>query len=441
MSSDGGAFVDLTSSPCSSPHSAVRGGPATVSTVVLADTSLDLAGVRASLSALQQTIDQTEALRELRSDHEVLRREFLAKRRRAEDLDRQLIDAANAALPYVLFCQRKYDVVHHKLESTRTELAECLNPLQERLDCSCELEACRLRYRDLQLRYNEAVSEFEDRISTLEAQLAAASSFGVIIPPDTARRIADLESQLARPQSDLQVARDRRSALASELRESAMSHKTARAEVARLEAAVEHKTRRLRTLRGNYERRLRVADTTIATHTVELGLLQYRVSTLDRDLQKASQRAQAATSQRDQARAAHIATQDRVSAARDTIARLEKRINQVEKSQKSRQDLELALTALQQEKDALAVQRDELLGQLGERFMEVTDLRVERDQAQERLSSIASLLPSALSHKRARSESDSSAQSTRVSKAARSTSGPFPAGALNQGPASRSSIK
>ncbi|ETP11934.1 hypothetical protein F441_12607 [Phytophthora nicotianae CJ01A1] len=305
-------------------------------------------------------------------------------------------------------------MVRHKLESTRTELADCLNALQERLDNSSELEACRLRYRDLKLRYNEAVSEFHDRISTLEAQLAAASSFGVIIPPNTARRIADLEFQLARSQSDLQVARDRQSALASELRESTTPHKTAQAEVARLEATIEHKVRRLRTLRDNYERRLRVADTTIATHTAELGRLHDRVSTLDRDLQKASQRAQAAISQRDQARAAHIATQDRVSAARDNIARLEKRINQVERPQNSRQDLESALAKLQQEKDALAVQRDELFGQLGERFMEVTDLRAERDQAQERLSNIASLLPSMLSHKRARSESESPAQSTRT---------------------------
>ncbi|ETP00054.1 hypothetical protein F441_22523, partial [Phytophthora nicotianae CJ01A1] len=299
---DNGAFVDLTSSPCSSPRSAARRGPAVVSTVELVDPSLDLADVRALLSALQQAIDQTEALRELRSNHEVLRR--------AEDLDRQLADAANATSPYVLFCQHNYDVVRHKLESARTELADCLNALQERLDNSRELEACRLRYRDLKLRYNEAVSEFHDRISTLEARLAAASSFCVIIPPDTARRIADLESQLARCQSDLQVARDRQSALASELRKSATSHKAAQAEVARLEAAIKRKNCRLRTLNDNYERRLRVVDTTIATHTAELGRLQDRESTLDRDLQKASQCAQTATSQRDQARAAHIATRE-----------------------------------------------------------------------------------------------------------------------------------
>ncbi|ETO59297.1 hypothetical protein F444_22332 [Phytophthora nicotianae P1976] len=107
----------------SSPRSAARRGPAVVSTVELADPSLDLADVRASLSALQQAIDQTEALRELRSNHEALRREFLASRRRVEDLDRQIADAANAASPYVLFCQHKYDMVRHKLESTRTERA------------------------------------------------------------------------------------------------------------------------------------------------------------------------------------------------------------------------------------------------------------------------------------------------------------------------------
>ncbi|ETN15027.1 hypothetical protein PPTG_07245 [Phytophthora nicotianae INRA-310] len=337
MSSGKGAIVDLTSSPWSSRHSTARSGPATVSTVELANPSPDLAGVRASLSALQLSIDQVEALRELRSDH---------------------------------------------------------------FDNSCELETCRLRYRDLKLRYNEAVSEFQDRTSTLEAQLAAASSFGVIVPPETARRIADLESQLARSQSDLQVARDRQSALASELRESATSHKAAQAEVVRLEAAIKHKTRRLLTLSDNYERRLRVADTTIATHSTELNRVQDQVSTLDRDLQKASQRVQAAISQRDQAMAERTATQDRVS-ARDTIARLEKRINQVKKSQKLHQDFELALATLRQERDSLVVQRAELLGQLGERFME----------------------------------------STRVPKAARSTPGPFPAAALTQGPASRSSIE
>ncbi|ETM00997.1 hypothetical protein L917_02357, partial [Phytophthora nicotianae] len=161
------------------------------------------------------------------------------------------------------------------------------------------------------------------------------------------------------------------SALASRLRELATSHRAAQAEVARLEAAIKHKNGCLRTLNDNYERRLRVADTTIATHRAELVRLQDRVSTPNWDLQKASQRVQAVTSQRDQAKAAHIVTQDRVSAARDNIARLEKRISQVEKSQKTRQDLESALATLQQEKDALAVKRDEFLGQLGERFVEV----------------------------------------------------------------------
>ncbi|ETI53907.1 hypothetical protein F443_03214, partial [Phytophthora nicotianae P1569] len=410
MSSDGNVFVDLTSSPGSSPRSAVHGAPATVSTVELADPSLDLAGVRASLSALQQSIDQTTRTCVTSSwPHDTARRIWIVN------------------LPTRPMLRR------------RTKIAECLDALQQRFDNSHELEAGRLQYRDLKIRYDEAVSEF--RIGTLEAQLAAASSFGVVVPPDTARRIADLESQLARSQSDLQVARDRQSALASELRESATSHRAAQAEVARLEAAIMHKNGRLRTLNDNYERRLRVADTTIATHTAELNRLRDRVSTLDRDFLKASQRAQAAISQRDQAKAAHIAAQDRVSAARDTSARLEKRINQVERSQKSRQDLESALAKLQQEKDDLTVQRDELLGQLGERFMEITDLRAERDQAQEKLPNIASLLPSAPGHKRARPGSESPPQSARVSKAARSTSSSSPASVSSRVPASGSSIE
>ncbi|ETM42703.1 hypothetical protein L914_11699 [Phytophthora nicotianae] len=295
------------------------------------------------------------------------------------------------------------------------------------MDNSRELEGWRLRYHDLQLRYNEAVSEFQDRISTLKAQLAAASSFGVIVPPDTAHRIADLESQLARSHPDFQVARDRQSSLASELRESATSHRPPQAKVDHATAAIGRKTRRFRTLRENYERRLRIADSTIATNSTELDRLQDRVLTLDRGLQRASQHVCMATSQRDQARIER-ATRDRVSAARDTVARLEKRINQVEKSQKSLKYLEAALAALQQERDSLAVQGDELFGQLGERFME-------------KLSNITSLLPSTLGHKRARSEPDYPAPPARVPKAARSTPGPFPAGALSEGPTSRSSIE
>ncbi|ETP45314.1 hypothetical protein F442_08264, partial [Phytophthora nicotianae P10297] len=174
------------------------------------------------------------------------------------------------------------------------------------------------------------------------------------------------------------------SGLASELRESATANKATQEEVYRLEAAIERKSRRFRTLRDNYEHRLKVTDNMIAIHSAELDRLQDR---------------------------------------------------------KSRQDLESALATLQQEKDALAVQRDELLGQLGERFMEVTDLRAERDQAQGRLSNIASLLPSTSSHKRARSESESPTKSARVSKAARSASGLSQADASSHAPVSRSSIE
>ncbi|ETI39964.1 hypothetical protein F443_14513, partial [Phytophthora nicotianae P1569] len=90
-------------------------------------------------------------------------------------------------------------------------------------------------------------------------------------------------------------------------------------------------------------------------------------------------------------------------------------VNQVEESQKSRKDLEIALAALRQERDSPATQ--------------------------ERLSNFASLLPSTLGHKRTRSEPDSPAPPARVSKAARSTPGPFSTGALSEGPASRSSIE
>ncbi|ETP02929.1 hypothetical protein F441_20059, partial [Phytophthora nicotianae CJ01A1] len=397
MSSDSNVFVDLTSSPGSSPRSAPRGSLATVSTIELADPSLDLASVRASLSALPQSVDQVETLHELCSDHENLRRNFLTTRLCAKDLDRQLADAANAASPYVLFCQRKYDLVRHQLESTQTKLAECLDALQERFDNSHELEACRLRYRDLEIRYNEVVSEFLDRICTLEAQLAAASSFDVI-----SRGTASLPPLL----------------------ESATSRKAAQAEVTRLEAAIEHKTRRLRTLRDKYERRLRVADTTITTHTTELGRLQDRVSTLDRDLQKASQRVQRIVSQR-----------------LEILSPGWKGGLTKSRGLRSRVRTSSPCSQRFSGRETLWRFKEMKLGQLGERFMEGTDLGAERDQAQERLSNIASFLPSAPGHKRARSEAESPAQSTRVSKAARSTSHLSQASTSSHAPASGSSIE
>ncbi|ETI30032.1 hypothetical protein F443_22848, partial [Phytophthora nicotianae P1569] len=61
--------------------------------------------------------------------------------------------------------------------------------------------------------------------------------------------------------------------------------------------------------------------------------------------------------------------------------------------------------------------------------------------AQDKLSSIASLLPSALGHKRTRSESESPTQSARVSKAARSTSSLPQACTSSPAPVSRSSIE
>ncbi|ETO58659.1 hypothetical protein F444_22961, partial [Phytophthora nicotianae P1976] len=106
-------------------------------------------------------------------------------------------------------------------------------------------------------------------------------------------------------------------------------------------------------------------------------------------------------------------TEDRVSGARDTIARLERRINQVDKSRKSRQDLETVRASLRQERARLVVQKDDLLSQLDGRLGEIANFWSERDQAQERLSNIASLLLTVPSQKRARSESSSPAQFTR----------------------------
>ncbi|KAG2775688.1 hypothetical protein PC129_g4117 [Phytophthora cactorum] len=83
----------------------------------------DFAGVHASLDALCASVDCVEELQTLHQNHAILQRAYQAARQREADLDRQLADAADAASQFVLYCQHRYDLVRHRLETSQVALA------------------------------------------------------------------------------------------------------------------------------------------------------------------------------------------------------------------------------------------------------------------------------------------------------------------------------
>ncbi|KAG3112515.1 hypothetical protein PI125_g8165 [Phytophthora idaei] len=119
--------IDLASAGGSPREGAAGSTAPSPSTVVpMADVETpvpDFAGVRASLDALCASPDCVEELQTLRQNHAILQRAYQAARQREADLDRQLADAADAASQFVLYCQHRYDLVRHRLETSQVALA------------------------------------------------------------------------------------------------------------------------------------------------------------------------------------------------------------------------------------------------------------------------------------------------------------------------------
>ncbi|KAG3087765.1 hypothetical protein PI124_g14916 [Phytophthora idaei] len=139
-----------------------------------------------------------------------------------DDLDRQLIDAAGAASPFVLCCQHRYDLVRHLLRPSRVALTKCKSALQQCRHNSLEIETVHLRRRNLQIQYNEAVEDSQNRITGLETQLVAATSVGNVgvASPDASRRLLAMEALLAQDRSDRDMAVADRQLTESKLRDS-----------------------------------------------------------------------------------------------------------------------------------------------------------------------------------------------------------------------------
>ncbi|KAG6951470.1 hypothetical protein JG687_00013591, partial [Phytophthora cactorum] len=128
----------------------------------------NFAGVRASLDALRVSVVYTEEPQTLHLNHAISQTCLPGRSSARGRLGPQTPDAANAASPFVLFGQHRYDLV--RLESSQVALADCKTAFQERRDNSKEIEAVRLRHRNLQIRYYEAVEDFQNRIAGLETR-------------------------------------------------------------------------------------------------------------------------------------------------------------------------------------------------------------------------------------------------------------------------------
>ncbi|EEY70315.1 uncharacterized protein PITG_19615 [Phytophthora infestans T30-4] len=165
---DGGSCNAATPSSNASLPPMAHAIPVPVSTVDLADPSLDLLHVRASLRALEQAIDKVRELRELRRNHDALRREYLAARRRADDLDHQLAEAADAASPYVLFSQHNpngtANLANQNTGSSSDCVAACLarclrRSHQEKLSASPDSRHGEMLLLPVEMRYVSCVVE------------------------------------------------------------------------------------------------------------------------------------------------------------------------------------------------------------------------------------------------------------------------------------------
>ncbi|GMF26573.1 unnamed protein product [Phytophthora lilii] len=121
------ASAPVTSTTVPTGSVGVVGSPVcgdVVPTVEIATSPVDYATVLTSLEHLRLTIDRNTELERLRAEHTDLQRAYTANLRCVAEAEQQSEDAAQAASPFVQFCQQKHDLVRHQLETARAESAQ-----------------------------------------------------------------------------------------------------------------------------------------------------------------------------------------------------------------------------------------------------------------------------------------------------------------------------
>uniref|UniRef100_H3GYQ6 Reverse transcriptase domain-containing protein n=1 Tax=Phytophthora ramorum TaxID=164328 RepID=H3GYQ6_PHYRM len=95
-----------------------------VPTLSIALPHVDREAARNLLDTFADLLDRADAQSSLEEDHANLQRAYVAQRERADRLERE-IDAAYAnASPYVLFCQRQYDILYRRCQDAQRLAAD-----------------------------------------------------------------------------------------------------------------------------------------------------------------------------------------------------------------------------------------------------------------------------------------------------------------------------
>eukprot|EP00644_Phytophthora_capsici_P001910 jgi/Phyca11/15643/fgenesh1_pg.PHYCAscaffold_14_\ len=113
------------------------------------------------------------AYNDLQREFEDLQREHALLRREITTLRAELTSTLQQAAPYVSFCQRRYDLLRHRLEETQLRLAEMESALAVRRDNSVEIACIRDRLLAFEHMHADVVAEYNERVDELEARLAS----------------------------------------------------------------------------------------------------------------------------------------------------------------------------------------------------------------------------------------------------------------------------
>ncbi|GMF30046.1 unnamed protein product [Phytophthora fragariaefolia] len=159
--------------PMPGASSGAPSNPPSVSSIHVALPPLDRAAVRASISHLTGILEHVTALAALESDHEELQGRFRALQSRVGVLEEELASAYVNAAPFVAHCQRAYDILLCQWQASQLECAEMRSALSQRLDNSGKIKDVQ-KSLDLEKQMRaEETQWFHDQIADFEAKLVS----------------------------------------------------------------------------------------------------------------------------------------------------------------------------------------------------------------------------------------------------------------------------
>ncbi|KAE9299644.1 hypothetical protein PR003_g22942 [Phytophthora rubi] len=308
---------------------------------------LDQDAVRSSIDHLSGILDRVAALGDLERDHEYLQRRFRELSDRVDPLERELAYIYATAGPLAAHCQHQYEVLVSRFQASQLVCAEMEGELARRRDNTQELQNAREMLQVAQKVQSDEAAWFLARIDDLQTQLTAARSVSASSPSAaTDRRISALEMKLRQVCIDRDAALCNAKASDEAARAWEASSAALEAASAKLRRQVEAQEVKSSDLHEQLRRQARNSQQQLDCPHEERDRLQSRVDLAEAKLKKVAAVLQKRTQDRDRAAAALHSNEKLVGAARSSIARLERRVNDLEVGRQELQHLEAANAVL-----------------------------------------------------------------------------------------------